>query len=126
MRPGTGPAEVLILDTLPECKVVNDAFSDRSIPQPSGRPDWSLQSRFDKQTKETLKCGVNADEGVPILVETWDAAPEFVVEPQDVGFVLAAARKVLREDNREWRIYNRLTRRTSAAKRIVNYLVSAQ
>lgn len=61
-----------------------------------------------------------------VSVPTWREEPEFSVTTSDVDFVLLAARNILDERKISDRVFNQLTRRTRAAKRIIRTLDRAE
>ena len=136
MRPATyGQQRVGIaahLETRAECKVLDDVLVH-------GRPDrknygnhpeaivaWAtVNERFSEQAKVTEQR-YPADKPSPVPDEVLKVHPTFEVTFEDKKLVLKAAQSILEERHPIGRAFNRITRRTSAAKRIEKVLSATQ
>lgn len=122
MRPSKEFNVHAVLDTLPECKVVLDALEDSTVPNPSVGPTAgeflnSTGVRFRQQTQYEPRPP-HASAYVELQ---WLPKPEFKVEEQDVEFVKDAARRTLEQRGTILRVFNCATRRTQAARTILNF-----
>lgn len=128
MRPGTYTEQqdgvAAHLETRAECKVVNDVLvygspdkKDYGTHLEARMARTTINERFTAQTKTTERRNKNA---IPYmeLVNVWKQNPTFEVTFEDRKFVIHAADLILNERNPIGRAFNRITRRTSAAKRI--------
>lgn len=133
MKPGTNELIAGILDTLPECKVVDDSIYDGygrehlpsfDINTVEGMRAWcnNLPQRFRRETRDLMTIDHGGLAPGFITEDTWKLNPEFEVLVDDVPFVLSAARRVVSEKHLAKRAFNRITHRTSAAKQIINTL----
>lgn len=131
MRPSENPEVIVILDKLPECKVVHDALSFSALKDviPSPQSLWDSDSfgvRFHSQTRQTDFASPATDyEGRPVAqADTWQNNPEFKVKEEDRLIVRKAAQYILDLNNVHIfdRAFNRLTGRTKAAKQILKQI----
>lgn len=139
MRPGN-PTEqhagiAAVLDTTAECKVVHDALAEGQRPprgdydttHPGGMDAWlSVNDRFFDQARIVIDRPSLPDKPYTILNETWKTNPTFEVTFDDIKFARNSAQRILGETGLMARAFNRLTRRTTAAKNIVNVLSSVK
>lgn len=130
MRESDKPGIVGIIDTLDECKIIEDELSDPEIIRRNVNAteltteEWanSLGVRFRTQT-QTGEVRVSVD-GDPSPVESFRPVPEFEVLPQDVDFILNAARKGAGRSYLRERILHITPKRKKAAQGIINFLSS--
>lgn len=118
---------VLVLDTIEDCKVIYDALSDPLITL--GNPNLSfdyqdkttLAYRFRDQARidRSIMAQTGRSIGVPIY-EGWKQSPRFEVLEDDLGLVLVAAKRLLTQRKVADQLFNRLTGRTGAAKKIAS------
>ena len=125
MRPSSEQNVALVLDTLPECKIVLDALEVRGALAAKldelnyGRENVAdLAHRFRNEAR-TVEY-VPSDTIKPGMVEwpSWKKKPEFKVLQNDVLFVSLAVQRVLGERSMPTKVFNRVTGRTKAAKTI--------
>lgn len=119
---------VFVLDTLPECKVVLDFLEDSTAIKPVYQ-DESLAAfadstgiRFRQQTQNVDFYNTGGDPPGFSHNDSWQPNPEFKIRSDDVSFVKAAAERVLNQRKLSDKVYNKLTRRTQAARTIVTML----
>lgn len=132
MKPGTLAQQqagiAARLDTRAECKVLDDVLV-QGCPErkfygshQAGIDAWAtVNERFSDQAK-MMERRYPADKPSPIPNEVLKLYPTFEVTFEDRNFVLHAADLILNERHPIGRAFNRITRRTSAAKRIKNVL----
>jgi len=120
------PAVVVVLDQLPELKVVHDAIEDGTIrryfPTPSAPGEYRRNPgmRFSVEAREEQL--IAASDGPALLPETWKPGAEFRVLEDDVEFVMAAAFKTLQKRTWGGFLKNMLTGRDKAASNIISFL----
>jgi len=119
------PGVVVILDRLPELKVVHDAIVDGTVNDYYARPalgEYQKHAgyRFNAEAREARI--EEAPNGPYLMPEEWKVKPEFRVLKSDAEFVMAAAYKTLQK--RSWSDFlkNVLTGRDKAASDIISCL----
>lgn len=125
MKPTKNSNEIVILDALPECKVVLDALEDPDFPHPPTGPtddDFanSLGVRFRRQSMhEPRPPATDA-----YVEDVFNSTPEFNVLRSDSYFIIKAAERILSQKSISERAFNRLTGRTKAAKEMIRVLAA--
>jgi len=130
MRESDNPDVVGVLDTLDECKIIEDALSEPATIQDNlekselTTEEWlqTLGVRFRLQTQYDIG-GVTAD-GSPFMDVRFKPSPEFAVLPQDVDFVFNAARKVIERNYIREKLLKITPKRKKAARGIINFLTN--
>jgi hypothetical protein len=127
MRPSEEPASLFILDEKPELELVLDFLEDPTTEKPPVGPgidDFVISTgyRFRTQTQYELPPTTATDSGT----DKWKENAEFRVEADDLEFVKRAALRVLNQKGMAYRFYNRLSRRDTAARHILEHIASLE
>lgn len=123
MRPSNETGFVAILDTLAECKIVQAAIDDHTIPNP---PFGATLKDLMDGTVWRFRIQAQHNARPPVAGErhqlAWNANPEFRIEPQDVAFVRLAAEHALTQKTLAERIFKLPSKQRRAAHRILQNL----
>lgn len=131
MKPSEHYGEVGIIDTAGERDLVRDALSDPGVIM--AQPFDTTLTGYEDST--IIRMWEESRPGVPVTVHGpgfgWvvntdiSEKPEIPVREEDVGFVLHAAERILRDRTVHGILYNSATGRLRAARGIVRYFVEA-
>lgn len=132
MRPSEKPGVIAVLDSLAECKVVNDAFDDPAFAQ-KPNPQQTAKEAYEEM-RSSMRHRFHTQAMHLPLGDAYATECNFVADPEfdivrdygDAYFVLSAAERIVSQKSLPDKAFNLLTGRTKAAKNIIKFLTSRE